>query len=135
MNPLLPSLMQSCRLLSTPTRSLLETKVKAQGLKAALSSFLTLAVFIITKNALDEGKSLAAMLQKCDQDIYDANMMVHDVINGVKTLRSTIDTTFSFWYDEILQLAETIGVMENVPRKTSLQRNCSNTPSQSPKEH
>ena len=40
-----------------------ETKeVKAQELKAALSSFHTLAVFIITKNVLDEGKSLAAIL-------------------------------------------------------------------------
>ena len=112
-----------------------KTKVKAQGLKAALTSFQTLAVFIIAKNVLDEGKTLAAKLQKCDQDIYDAYMMIDEVINGVKTLRNTIDTTFHFWYDEILQLAETMGVMESVPRKTSLQRNRSNIPSPSPKEH
>ena len=49
-----------------------DTKVKAQGLKAALSSFQTIAVFIITKNVLDEGKTLAAKLQKRDQDIYEA---------------------------------------------------------------
>ena len=59
-------------------------------------------------------------------------MMIDEVINGVKNLRNTIDTTFHFWYDEILQLAETMGVMESV---ASLQRNHSNTPSQSTKEH
>ena len=45
-----------------------ETKVKAQGLKAVLSSFQTIAVYIITKNILDEINTLAAKLQKRDQD-------------------------------------------------------------------
>ena len=35
-----------------------EDKVKAQGLKAALSSFQTIVVFVITKNVLDEVKNL-----------------------------------------------------------------------------
>ena len=107
-----------------------ETRVKAQGLKASLSSFPTLAVFLITKNVLDEVKSLAAKLQKRDQDVYEA--MVDTVIDRVKAIRSTIDTTHSSWYDEILQLAEKIGATESIPRKTSLQRNHSNTP---PQEH
>lgn len=34
-----------------------DTRVKAQGLKAALTSFQNLAVFLITKNVLDEAKS------------------------------------------------------------------------------
>lgn len=41
--------------------------MKAQVLKAALSSFKTIAVFIITKNVLDEIKALA-------EDIYEAYM-------------------------------------------------------------
>ena len=75
-----------------------DTRVKAQGLKAALSSFQTLAVFLITKNVLDEMKSLASTLQKQDQDIYEAFRMVDDVINRVETIQSTVDTTFSSWY-------------------------------------
>ena len=78
---------------------------------------------------------LASKLQKHDQDIYEAYRMIDQVIDSVKTTRFTIDTTFSLWYDEILQLAENIGTVESVPRKTSLQRNCSNTPSESPMEH
>ncbi len=46
-----------------------------------------------------------------------------------------MDTTFNFWYDETLALAARIGVDENVPRKTFLQRNRSNVPSANPKEH
>ena len=61
--------------------------------------------------------------------------MVDSVISSVKTTRLTIDTTFILWYDEILLLAESIGTVECVPRKTSLQRNRSNTRSESPMEH
>ena len=92
-----------------------ETKVNTQGLKATLSSFQTIAVFIITKNVLDEVKTLGAKLQKRDQDIYEAYMMVHEVI--------------CYWYQEILELAETIGVTESIPQKTSLIRHRCNTPS------
>ena len=94
-----------------------DTRVKAQGLKASLSSFQTLAVFLITKNVLDEVKSLAAKLQKRDQDIYEAYRMVDTVIDRVKAIRSTIDTTFCQWYDEILKLAEKIGTLRMFPGK------------------
>lgn len=67
--------------------------------------------------------------------MYEAYQKIDEVIRGLKSLRETIDTVFSLWYDEILQLAESIGVSESTPRKTSLQRNRSNIPSQSAKEH
>ena len=66
---------------------------------------------------MDEVKSLAA---KQDQDIYEAYRMVDVVIDRVKAIQSTTDTTFSSWYDEILKLAEKIGATESVPRKTSI---------------
>ena len=72
-----------------------DTRAKAQGLKAALSSFQNLAVFDITKNVLDEAKSLSAKLQKRDQDIiYEAFRMVSNVIERVKSIRTNIDSTF-----------------------------------------
>ena len=112
-----------------------ETRVKAQGLKATLSSFQYLAVFVITKNVLDEAKSLSAKLQKRDQDIHEAFKMVSNVIERVKSIRTNIDSSFVSWYGEILKLADTIGATESVPRKTSLQRNRNNTPSTTPQEH
>lgn len=77
---------------------------------------------MITKNILDEVKSLASKLQKRDQDIIEAYRMVDGVIQNVKTIRATIDTRFRSWYDQILKLADEIGVDESVPRKTSLQK-------------
>lgn len=100
-----------------------DTRVKAQGLKAALTSFQNLAVFLITKNVLDEAKALSAKLQKRDQDVYEAFKMVTGVIERLQTIRSNIDTTFEEWYKEILKFADAIGVSESVPRKMSLQRN------------
>ena len=61
--------------------------------------------------------------------------MADAVINRVKAIRSSIDGTFGSWYDEIIKLSETVGTSESIPRKTSVQRNRSNTPSTSPQEH
>ncbi len=97
-----------------------DTKTKAQGLKNSLTSFQTIATFIITK--------IASKLQKCEQDVYEAYTMVNTVIENIDTSRKNIDMVFSSWYEEVLTLANKVGVAEFVPRKTSLQRNRSNTP-------
>ena len=61
--------------------------------------------------------------------------MIDDVIESIKVARGNIDETFSNWYEEILKLAENVGSSASIPRKTSLQRNRNNTPSDSPKEY
>ena len=50
-------------------------------------SFQTVVVFITTKNILDEVKAFASKLQKQDQDIFEAYMMVDEVIGNVKSPR------------------------------------------------
>ena len=112
-----------------------DTITKAQGLKASLLSFQTVVVFITTKNILDEVKALASKLQKRDQDIFEAYMMVDEVIGNIKSARKKIDSDFQIWYKEILDLAGKLGIVEAIPRKTSIQRNRSNTPSSSPIDH
>ena len=61
--------------------------------------------------------------------------MVESVIKNLGDIRSSLDSIFPSWYSQIVRLAEDIGVSESVPRKTSLQRYRSNTPSSSPQEH
>ncbi len=61
--------------------------------------------------------------------------MVNTVIENIDTSRKNIEMVFSSWYEEVLTLANKVGVAEFVPRKTSLQRNRSNTPSESPSQH
>ena len=108
---------------------------KAQGLKASLLSFQTVAVFITTKNILDEVKALASKLQKRDQDIFEAYMMVDEVIKTIQTSRNNINRDFKIWYKEKLDLAGKLDITEAVPRKPSKQRNRSNIPSFSPIDH
>jgi len=50
--------------------------------------------------------------------------MVNTVIENIDISRKNIDMVFRFWYEEILTLANKIGVTEFVARKTSLPRNC-----------
>ena len=99
-------------------------------------SFQTVVVFITTKDILDEVKALASKLQKRDQDIFEAYTMVDEVVIGnVESARKKIDSDFQVWYKEILDLAGKLGIVEAIPRKTSIQKNRSNTPSSSPIDH
>ena len=71
-----------------------DTIVKAQGMKSALSSFQTIAVFIITRNILGMVKSLAIKLQQKDQDVLDAYRMIDEVVQGMRYTRTNIDEKF-----------------------------------------
>ena len=79
-------------------------------------------VFITTKNTHDEVEALASKLQKWDQDIFEAYMMVDEVIGNIKSTRKNIDSDYQVWYKQILHLAEKLGIVEAIPRKTSIQR-------------
>ena len=61
--------------------------------------------------------------------------MVDEVIGNIKSARKDIDSDFQIWSKEILDLTEKLGIVEAIPRKTSIQRNRSNTPSSSPIDH
>ena len=91
-----------------------DTITKAQRLKASLLSFQTIVVFIATKNILDEVKTLASKQQKRDQDIFEAYMMVYEVIGNIKSVRKNIDSDFQVWYKQILDLAEKLGIVEAI---------------------
>ena len=45
------------------------------------------------------------------------------------------EKNFSKWYEEIVELADNVGSTASLPRKTSLQRNGSNNPSDNSKEY
>ena len=71
---------------------------------------------------------MKSKLQKGDQDIFEAYTMVDEIIGNIESPRKKIDSDFQIWYKEILDLARKLGIVEAIPRKTSMQRNRSNTP-------
>ena len=83
---------------------------------------------------LDEVKSLNAKPQKRDQDIYEVYVMVYEVFSRVKTLRSTINTTFCFWYVETFSYLKKIWCGGECSKEDMPAEECSNTPSQTPQE-
>ena len=74
-------------------------------------------VFILTKNILDEVKALASKLQKRDQDIFEAYMMVDEVIGNIKSVRKNIDSDCQVWYKQILDLVRNWELLKLVPER------------------
>ena len=58
-----------------------------------------------------------------------------EAIGNIKSARKNIDSDFQVWYKQILDLAEKLGIVEAILRKTSIQSNRSNIPSSSPIDH
>ena len=77
-------------------------------------------------------KSLAIKLQQKDQYVLDAYRMIDEVVQGIRYTRTSIDETFHFWHVDIL---DSVGAFETVPRKTAIMKNSSNTSSDSVEEH
>eukprot|EP00118_Oscarella_pearsei_P012310 m.89758 g.89758 ORF g.89758 m.89758 type:complete len:111 (+) comp36624_c0_seq4:2016-2348(+) len=86
------------------------------------------------KNALDELWSLASKLQKRDQDICQAYTMVDAVKESVKSKRQNIDCVFDSWYQDVEELAKSLGVTEAVPRRIPSQSHRNEEPN-SAKQH
>lgn len=113
---LLPSLLACWReiiepgtILTENTRSTwswdLETRSKAQGLMSYFEKFSTAVLAIVVRNVLNYARPLTSKLQKSDIDIYQAYQMIDEVINSVEELRTSIDSRFSEWWNEIIQLS------------------------------
>ena len=62
-------------------------------------------------------------------------MSVDEVIGNIKSARKNIDVDFQVWYKEMLDLSWKLGIVEAVPRKTSIQKKRSNIPSSTPIDH
>ena len=103
-----------------------ETTTKANGMFTLLQSFKTVVTFVILKNTLDYVKSLASKLQQRDMDIID------EVISNIHALRSNINETFDVWFKQAQTLADTIGSVEETPRRTKAQRFRANVPAENP---
>ena len=113
-----------------------ETTTKANGIFTLLQSFKTVLTFVILNNTLDYVKSLASKLQQRDMDIYLALKMIDEVISNIHALRSNIDETFDVWYKQAQILADTIGSVDETPRRTKAQRFRANVPAaESPQEY
>ena len=65
-------------------------------------------------------------------DIYFALKMIDEVISNIHALRSNIDETFDIWYKQAQTLADTIGSVEETPRRTKTQMFRANVPAESP---
>ena len=109
-----------------------KTKTKAQGLLANLNIFGFIFIFLITKNSLGTLKSIAAKLQKKDQDVFQVYSMIDDTIKAVARVRSNIEEECHEWFEDASRLADKIGDTAPVLRVTGTQEHKNNAPSVNP---
>ena len=74
-------------------------------------------VFIATKNTLDEVKTLASKLQKRDQDIFEAYMMVYEVIGNISPLEKTLTATVKSGTNKYKTLLRNWELLKLVPER------------------
>lgn len=58
-------------------------------------------------------------LQKRDLNIYTAYTAIHVVIDDMQTLRADVDERFDAWYQEVCEMAASLGAEKNIRRVCS----------------
>ena len=81
---------------------------------------------MITKNSLGTLKSIAAKLQKKDQDVFQAYSTIDDTIKAVARVRSNIEEECHAWFEDASRLADKVGATVSVPRITGRQEHRNN---------
>ena len=93
-------------------------------------------MFVITKNCLAYIKGLSISLQSRAKDICQAFSDIECVKVALQNTRSQVDTYYATWYEEALQLSESVGnPTPTLPRFCSRQRHRCNVPADSPQEY
>ena len=68
-------------------------------------------------------------------DIYFTLKMIDEVISNIHALRSNIDETIDVWYKQAQTVADTIGSVEETPRRAKAQSFRAYVPAESPQEY
>ena len=90
-----------------------ETRVDAQSLFLALSTFPFIISLVITKDVLAYTKALSIKLQGCYVDVSAYNH-VSLVLTTLKSARKNIDSVHACLYDRAMQIASTVNVQESL---------------------
>lgn len=109
-----------------------ETRTKANGLRSFFCNFENIVTLVVLRNVLCVAKGLAIKLQKKDQDVYEAYLMIDFVINELLKMRETIDEVWLAWFNEAQSMAEAVGTTPTMPRVSVISQHRNNTPADSP---
>lgn len=112
-----------------------ETKTLANGLVHRVTSFEFIVTFVSTMKVLAYIKPITVKLQKRSMDVIKAYSMINDVLRELKEAREEDETTFSEWFKECEQLANSVGTDPSVPRTVARQKHRCNVPYSTTEEY
>ena len=93
-----------------------------------ISRFDFIVSLVITRRVLDLTLPVTQLLQGKTIDVMDGIHLISSLKNHVIVMRNTIDDFHNSCYDEALDLAQKVDVVEWKPRTTAKQTACANTP-------
>ena len=108
---------------------------EASALYHATISFGFLVSLVVVSRCLQITKPLTIQLQAPQMDVVKCVEKVTLLFAMLKRYREEIDHRHKSWYEEAVSLAETVGTVPSKPRTASVQRNRSNTPSDTVSEY
>ena len=111
-----------------------KTRVAANGLSKLYHSFTFITSFIITMNVMSVIRPISVKLQHRSYDIVKAYNKVKCVIEALWKLRSS-DAMLHSWYSQAKDLADSIGVVSEVPRTAGHQQHRDNVEHNSVEEY
>ena len=85
-----------------------------------------LLAFAVLYNGLEPLKPLVTQLQKRNQDIYEADQMIDQVINDFRETKNKMDEEFYHWYGMACEMAKSVCVMPLEPRLAKCWSRCRN---------
>ena len=95
----------------------------------AMSQFSFIVALVLTQKVLAYTKGLSVKLQGCYVDVVRAYKDVESVRTTLRGVRSRVDDFHTRVYKQVLQLGQSIDVMESAPRQASRQQHRQNIPS------
>ncbi|KAG7169328.1 52 kDa repressor of the inhibitor of the protein kinase-like 13, partial [Homarus americanus] len=113
-----------------------DTRVRVQGLLFNMRFSTNIVVFQTMRSTLEVFRSLATKLQKRDQDIYRAYLLVQSATARLQEIRSNFDTEFTLWYTVHEKMADYVECAIEIPRRiTGRQQHRANATASSTYEH
>ena len=115
--------------ISSPADWNRETRSDAQSLMLAMSQFSFIVALVLTQKVLAYTKGLSVKLQGRYVDVVRAYKNVESVRTTLRGVWSRVDDFHTRVYKQVLQLGQSIDVMESAPRQASRQQHRQNIPS------
>ena len=119
----------------SPKRRKCRTFSKAGILLDTVSNFQFLVSLVVTRNILDYIRPATVLLQRREIDILEGYNIINTLIKTLNDTRTDVDSKHEDWYNETLDIANSLNIEEKMPRIAVNSKYRENNPSTCPSDY